>query len=195
MKLVENLLIGCALRKEARALKEHLGRDLPVIVTGVGSQRTARALKARFRQGRPSLLLFTGTAGQLAPSLRLGEFVFPAQWRMENGTAFSADKRMANSLRLQGWEVSGLGLTVPTPALRKGTRLELHRTTGAKVCDMESAAAMEIAASHQIPCLAPKIVSDTMDSDDLAFYYHFDDNMKKLGDCLKRLVQSLGAVS
>jgi hypothetical protein len=56
---------------------------------------------------------------------------------------------------------------------------------------MESAAAMMISASYEIPCLAPKVVSDTADSGLLAFYRHFDRNILFLADYLSRLIAVL----
>ena len=53
---------------------------------------------------------------------------------------------------------------------------------------MESAAAMMIAAHYKIPCLAPKVVSDTAESGLLAFYRYFDQNVSLLADYLDLLI-------
>lgn len=74
-------------------------------------------------------------------------------------------------------------------------RRRLHRETGAVICDMESAAAMMIADTYGIPCLAPKIVSDTAESGMLAFYRHFGRNIEALGKRLQELINCLEEIS
>jgi nucleoside phosphorylase len=56
---------------------------------------------------------------------------------------------------------------------------------------MESAAAMMIANGYEIPCLAPKIISDTADSGFLAVYRNFSRNMECLATYLRRLFDVL----
>jgi len=161
------------------------------LATGLGVDRTLRSLEGLLETWKPSCLVFTGMAGQLDPTVELGDVILPEQWQLESGTQFSVDPTLVQQLRNAGWEIAGSGLTVSTPVATRKKRLHLFEKTGARVCDMESAAAMMIAASYQIPCLAPKIVSDTADSGFLAFYRHFDRNIGLLAEYLDEFLKSL----
>ncbi|HON01163.1 MAG TPA: hypothetical protein PLM33_13015, partial [Acidobacteriota bacterium] len=72
-------------------------------------------------------------------------------------------------------------------------RLELHRRFQGSICDLESATAMMVAAAHGVPCLAPKLISDTADSGMLAFYRRFDENIEVLADFIERLLEAAEA--
>ena len=187
----KGLLIACALRKELKALRKRLQLKCRFLVTGVGSRKTATSLENCFRSERPDFLVFTGTAGQLDPSLEIGEVILPEEWCFQDGLCFPADGELVAGLRQQGWEVSGRGLTVSTPVLRAKSRLSLHQKSGALICDMESAGALEVARKYQIPSVAPKIVSDTASSGVRAFWTKFDSNIDRLADYLARLIRCL----
>ncbi len=189
------ILVGCALRKEARALRPHLGAAADLLVTGLGTDRTLRSLETALEQRRPRLLLFTGMAGQLDPTVRLGQFLCPASWRFESGTEFPVEAILTEQLRQCGWRIEGGGVTVRTPVVKERDRMRLFRETGARICDMESAAALMICRSYNVPCLAPKVVSDTAASGMLAFYRHFDRNVRILADQLTRLITDLRALA
>jgi nucleoside phosphorylase len=185
------VLVACALKKETRALRARFGEGTDFLTTGLGTDRTLATLERVLDESRPALLLFTGMGGQLDPTLDLGDFVVPAQWLFESGTVFPVDELITAELRAQGWEIRDAGLTVRTPVVKEKERLRFYRETGARICDMESAAAMMIARSYGVPCLAPKVVSDTADSGMLSFYRNFDRNMGALGAQLERLLPLL----
>jgi len=186
-----NLLIACALKKEAKGLKKHLQEGRQVLVTGLGVDRTLRTLEQVLEKTPPALLVFTGMCGQLDPELGLGDFVFPESWGYESGTEFRIDDVVLKILKNTGWEVCGKGLTVRRPVVRGKDRLRLFHQSGARICDMEAAAAMMISAAYGVPCIAPKIVSDTADSGMLAFYRNFGKNIDLLGGYISRLVDIL----
>lgn len=185
------ILVACALKKEARGLQRHWRGDWPLLVTGLGADRTSRNLDRKLSEAKPRLLVFTGMAGQLDPRLELGEFCFPRAWMLESGLRYSAPRLLVERLEQRGWQVEGAGLTVRVPVVKRKDRLALFRRTGARLCDMESAAAMMVAASHQVPCLAPKVISDTADSGMLAFYRRFEQNIEVLAEHLERLLRDL----
>ncbi|GAB4241108.1 MAG: hypothetical protein Kow00109_16380 [Acidobacteriota bacterium] len=185
------IVVACALQKEARGLQRHWRGDWPLAVTGLGADRTARNLDRRLAEAKPRLLVFTGMAGQLDPSLELGEFCFPRTWMLESGLSYSAPPVLVRRLEQQGWPVEGAGLTVRVPVVKGKDRVALFRRTGARLCDMESAAAMMVAAAHGVPCLAPKVISDTAESGMLAFYRRFEQNIEVLADHLDRLLRDL----
>jgi nucleoside phosphorylase len=155
--------------------------------------RTLRTLEAAFEESRPLALVFTGMAGQLDPCVKLGDVILPEEWKLESGTGFKVDRCLADCLRRSGWDVSGSGLTVSSPVASRKRRLRLHEETGARVCDMESTAAMMVAASYDIPCVAPKVVSDTADSGLLAFFREFDHSVGLMAGYLDRFLKTLEA--
>ncbi len=53
---------------------------------------------------------------------------------------------------------------------------------------MEAAAALEIAAHHGVPCLAPKVVSDTAESGMRGFVTGFEGHMDGLASFLEDLI-------
>ena len=134
------ILIGCALKREMEALQRHLGDKCRYLATGLGCGRTRTTLEKYFEVHCPSLFIFTGTAGQLDPSLDMGEVILTESWCRKDGSLVSADRNLAAWLRGFGWKISGCGLTVSIPVLRKNSRLKLHRKYSARICDMESAA-------------------------------------------------------
>ncbi|MDA2926877.1 hypothetical protein MYX78_06535 [Acidobacteria bacterium AH-259-G07] len=186
------ILIACALRKELSALRGHLQVECRFLVTGPGAKRTRTKLDKIFQSELPSLFVFTGTAGQLDPSLRMGEVILPEEWCLKDGSCFPADPDLTDKLRKHGWDVSGRGLTVSVPVVRAKSRLSLYRKSGALICDMESAAALQVASRYRVPSLAPKIVSDTSDSGVRAFWSEFDNNMDRLARYLEELIGCVG---
>lgn len=191
MRPTPKLLIGCALAKEVEILGDHMPLDCNYLVTGMGVRRTEAALMERFGSAKPALLIFTGTAGQLDPELEMGSVVLPEAWCFQDGPCFSAHAPLVSVLRQRGWEISGRGLTVPLPVVRKQARIELYQRFGACVCDMEAAVALKVASSFGVPCLAPKVISDTAGAALVSFWTHFNANMVKLADYLKNLLRAL----
>jgi nucleoside phosphorylase len=190
MHQTPELLIACALKKESSALRGRLGLDCQFLVTGLGARRTSQSLQKQFESHVPSLLIFTGTAGQLDPALELGEVVLPEEWCLEDGACFSMDAEIISALRESGnVKISGRGLTVSTPVVRAKSRRALYQKHGAHICDMESAIALKLANKHAVPCLAPKIVSDTAGSGLSAFWKSFDSNMDVLAGYVENLVR------
>ncbi len=181
------IVIACALKKEVCGLREHLTSARKLIVTGLGTDRTLRALEQQLERFRPALVIFTGMAGQLDPALGLGELVIPQCWRFESGDEFPVSTALVEGLRGRGWKIEGKGVTVRIPVVRQAHRLKVFRETGARICDMESAAVLMICQSFGIPCVAAKIVSDTADSGMLAFYRHFQHNIEVLAKRVEEL--------
>lgn len=193
MAASENVLIACALKKEAKALRDHLTGGRSLIATGLGTDRTLKSLEQHLERFRPRLVVFTGMAGQLDPSLGLGDLVIPERWRFESGDEFPVAGWLVEGLRARGWAVKGKGLTVRVPIVRQEHRLRIFRETGSRICDMESAAVLMICRSMDIPCVAAKVISDTADSGMLAFYRHFQRNVRILGEQLESLVEDAGS--
>jgi nucleoside phosphorylase len=138
-------------------------------------------------------MIFTGTAGQLEPSIQMGEIVCPSSWVLSTGEEYEVARGVADRLRARGVEVSGRGLTVLRPVLRARSRVRCFKDTGARICDMEAAGALKIASLCGVPCIAPKVVSDTGDASFLAFWAHFDRNMTRLGEYLRAILPIVAA--
>ncbi len=185
------ILVACALKKETRGLRDRIGGQIQLLTTGLGTDRTLRTLEEVFERRKPDLLIFTGMAGQLDPALNLGDFVFPRAWRFEEGREYVVPEDLAGKLLDTGWTIEGTGVTVRRPVVKADQRLRLFERTGARICDMESAAAMMISESYQVPCLAPKVVSDTADSGMLAFLRQFNRNLGALSERIARLVEQV----
>ncbi|HON00649.1 MAG TPA: PASTA domain-containing protein, partial [Acidobacteriota bacterium] len=96
--VAERILVACALKKEARGLRQHWRREWRLTVTGLGADRTVRALDAELDRQRPELLIFTGMAGQLDPGLTLGEVIATDDPSVPLGAVITADPKQGTSV-------------------------------------------------------------------------------------------------
>ncbi len=190
------ILVACALRRETDSVRAVLPASLDFLTTGIGSRQASKVLTRRLQRFRPSVLLFTGTAGQLDPSCPMGTVVCPDTWIIEEQqSAARVSEALLGPLRVRGWEIGGCGLTVSLPVLRGTSRLELFERTGAPICDMESGTALQVAQSLGIPALAAKVISDSGDCTFIDFYRNLNKNLEALGLYLQRLVKDLEEIA
>ena len=182
-------VVACAMKKESKILQERLVTRCTHLVTGLGMNRTRATLESYFRTHRPSILVFTGTAGQLDPGLKMGDVVFPKRWCLQTGGCFESDPALVDFLRNHRVRISGAGVTVRVPVIKKQDRERLYRSQGASICDMESAAVLETALSHGVPAVAPKVVSDTAETGILGFRREFEANLIRLSHYLEGLLR------
>ncbi|RPI28802.1 MAG: hypothetical protein EHM61_03855 [Acidobacteria bacterium] len=187
------ILVACALKRETDSIKDLLPRHVELLTTGVGSRHTRKILIRRLqRSPAPGVLVFTGTAGQLDPACAMGTVVCPERWLIDDDkTTGQISGDLMERLRARGWVIAGSGLTVSLPVMRASSRLDLFQRTGAAICDMEAAAALQVAAQFGIPALAVKVISDGGDCDFLDFYRNLNKNLHSLGLYLQRLLQEL----
>lgn len=197
------ILVACALKRECSILRRQLivssqaglaPARLDFLVTGIGVVRTEQSLHRYLSDNCSdlSLVIFTGTAGQLDPSLHMGDTLCPKSWALTTGEEFQVAAPVVDDLRARGVDVAGRGLTVTRPVLRASSRARHFRQTGARICDMEAAGALRMATLCGLPCIAPKVVSDTADSSAFAFWAHFEANMIRLSEYLSRMLGALG---
>ena len=184
------ILIAAALKKEVKLLQRSLPDHSSWAVTGLGTDRTLASLEKTLNESTPDLLIFTGCAGQLDPQLKMGEVVVPAAWRLESGTRFDVDPTLMGRVTSARLKTIDLGLTVHVPIVRSGARLHQYEETGAAICDMESAAALMVAAACGVPCFSAKVISDTSETGMMGFYREFEGNMAKLADRLAALIEA-----
>lgn len=185
------VVVACPMSKEAEALQAALAGRFAVHATGLGIKRTVPALLRLFEKEKPSLLLFTGSVGQLDLSLNMGDVVAPASWLFQDGPAFDCDADSASKLRGRGWSIAGRGLTLDQAVLKKEVRAALHQSSGAVVYDTVTAAALRICQTSGVPCLTPKIVASTAQSGLLAFWGNLEKNIRPLADCLLGFARDL----
>lgn len=190
---MSEVAIACPMSKEAEALSAALPKRCRVLATGLGIKRTVPSLLRMFQRERPSLLLFTGSVGQLDLSLEMGSVVVPAAWSFDQGPSFDCHPESVAKLRRRGWSIAELGLTLDQAVLKAEKRAALHQSSGAVVYDTVTAAALRVCATAGVPCLTPKIVASTVQSGLLAFWGDLGKNIQPLAQSLLRLMQDLRA--
>ena len=139
------VLIACPMRKEAEALQECIGNSVEVTATGVGVKRSVPFLLRVFRETRPSLLIFTGSASQLDLSLHMGDIVVPREWCFENGRCTACDAGLLKGVQSSGWPTVARGVSLDRPVLKATQRKRLFESTGGAVYDSVSAAVLRAA--------------------------------------------------
>jgi hypothetical protein len=142
------LIVVCGLKREAALIaKAHPG--LRISVGGGDSARLERELDEHARRhGAP--ILSTGLAGALHASLRVGDIV--------------VDGHDALVERLHAFlphAIVGAVTGQDRIAATVGDKRALLRRTGAIAVDMESHVAARVAARHELPFAAIRIISDT----------------------------------
>jgi len=170
--------VVAALASEARALGPSLPRggivplsELALLgggsllaVSGIGRAAAEAAARALVEAGVSSLITF-GMAGGLDPALKPGSVVLPRELISPEGNRFAT---------CQGWRERVAAAVSPLRALTEGNLLtsayaidtpaekaaEFHRT-GAVAVDMESTAVAEVAAQHNLPFIAARVIVDT----------------------------------
>lgn len=148
-----------ALRELAR-----LGDGALLAISGIGRAAAAAAAGALVEAGASALMSF-GMAGALDPALKPGCVIVPRELIFDNGARYQADstwrQRVAAELRALRAVTEGDLLTsdraIETPAHKAAA---FHSTRAAAV-DMESAAVAQVAAKHNLPFLAVRVIVDT----------------------------------
>lgn len=185
--------LASAVGRETRALAPLVSEwRIRCVTTGMGGRRSRAFLLKELAERPPSFLIFTGAAGALSPQVSLGQVILPESWALEDGRRFSGSVLLREKLQeIPNLLSPGLGLTVNRPVLRPRTRTRLHRETGALICDMEAAHALEAARIRQVPALALKVVSDTAESNLLDFWRQLDRNLELLRGQLNLVLEKL----
>jgi adenosylhomocysteine nucleosidase len=170
--------VVAALQAEARALGPSMprggnpplselawaGDGALLIVSGIGLVAAEVAARALLEAGVSALMTF-GMAGGLDPALQAGSVVLPCELISADGIRFVASRpwreRVAAAVSSVRAVSEGNLLTsaraIDTPADKSAA----FRATGATAVDMESAAVAEIAANHNLPFIAVRVIVDT----------------------------------
>jgi adenosylhomocysteine nucleosidase len=141
-----------------------LGDGALLAVSGIGRAAAQAAACALVDAGVSALMTF-GMAGGLDPALAAGSVVLPCELISADGTRFSASRP---------WRERVIAAISPLRAVSEGNlftsahaidspadKAAAFRATGAAAVDMESAAVAEIAAGHNLPFIAVRVIVDT----------------------------------
>jgi adenosylhomocysteine nucleosidase len=170
--------VVAALASEARALGPSMprGGDPPLselallgegsllALSGIGRAAAAAAAQALVDAGVSALMAF-GMAGGLDPALKPGSVVIPCELLSSDGARYAT---------CRAWREQVAAAVSPLRAVTEGNLLTsthaietpadkaaAFRNTGAAAVDMESAAVAEVAARHNLPFIAVRVIVDT----------------------------------
>jgi adenosylhomocysteine nucleosidase len=137
---------------------EYQGKIVAIAVGGMGREAARRAAGVLLDGHRPGWILSAGFAGALNPGLERNDLAVPAELTDADGrlVALSRPESLGGGVR----HVTGRLLTLDRVILDPAEKAELHRTTGADLVDMETAAVAAVCAERLVRFLAIRIVSD-----------------------------------
>lgn len=153
-----------ALKWPDRAIGDIDGKTCCVFKTGMGSELARSAIDELFRKiDRPKILLSIGLAGGLLTSMRIGQrFLISAVER----TGIEPLRLLASLSCVSPAYQKAVGSqwlrSVDQPMLDPSAKAELHLSSGAGLCDMETYAVADAANARGLPWIGGRIVSDTV---------------------------------
>ena len=134
-------------------------------MTGDGVRNALRRAAALCEKLRPSALLGAGVAGALSPELGVGDMLISRRVKDASGEAPSPDASLcARALEIAGISAGTL-VTVDKPEVRATGKISLglaQQTEDPIAADMESSGWARAAASHSVPYLIVRSISDTV---------------------------------
>ena len=163
--------VVAALEAEARTLGpavrrrdglSSLGDGALLAVSGMGADLAAPAARRLVEAGASALLSF-GLAGGLDPALRAGRVVLPGEVISRDGVRMQTSSEWRRQLRraIADLEpVAGTLLSSAEPVATVEDKALLFRETGAAAVDMESLAIAQVAAAHDLPFMAVRVIVD-----------------------------------
>ena len=125
-----------------------------VLVTGMGRENAARAVKAELAAGKPKLVLTCGFAGGLNPALAPCAVV----------CSEDAEAGLGERLRALG-AMPGRIHCAERVAITAAEKAELRRATGADAVEMESQVIRDLCRERGIPSATVRVISDTATED------------------------------
>jgi adenosylhomocysteine nucleosidase len=145
------------LKTEARLVA---GPRVLAIAGGGDATGLALALEAAIAR-KPSAIISFGVAGGLAPGLAPGSKLIARTIIAEDGTRYDGDpvwsKRLSSAI--SGAMIADIA-GVAAPLACHTEKHALHIKTGAHAADMESHIAARVAAAHNLPFAAVRVVAD-----------------------------------
>jgi adenosylhomocysteine nucleosidase len=165
--------VVAALESEARTLGPAVRRrdglsslreGALLAVSGMGGQLAAIAARRLVDAGSSRLLSF-GFAGGLDPTLSAGTIVLPTEIICSSGARFATSTPWRERLRVdiagQRPLVAGVLFGSSAPLDTVAGKAAAFRETAAVAVDMESSGVAEVAAAHNLPFVAVRVIVDT----------------------------------
>jgi adenosylhomocysteine nucleosidase len=160
------------------------GRDVALMLSGVGPARARRSVQLALERMKISSVVFVGIAGGVGRNLRVGDVVIPDRWsRHDQPPPWypSTDSLLRVAKTMAAPSLAGCDdaeVCAPVPSLTIGgngitgakfvadpaVASDLQRRLEASVTDMETAVVAELAQGHAIPFIAIRGVSDVVSS-------------------------------
>ena len=132
------------------------------VICGGDGRNLAATLSRAMAAGCGGLISF-GVAGGLAPELKPGACVIGSSI-LDNDEERPTDARWAQRLmRIIPDAVHGPIAGVRAPVAHSAAKAEMHRETGAIAVDMESHVVARVAAEHDVPFAAMRVVVDPVE--------------------------------
>jgi adenosylhomocysteine nucleosidase len=164
--------IVAALEAEARtlgvAVRRHdglatLGGGALLAVSGMGVTQAAPAARRLVDAGVSALMSF-GLAGGLDPTLDPGTVVLPSEVISCDGARFPTSAewclQLSRDVAKMNSVACGTLLTSARPIGTAELKAAAFRETGAVAVDMESVSVAEVAAHHDLPFMAVRVIVD-----------------------------------
>jgi adenosylhomocysteine nucleosidase len=133
-------------------------------VSGMGGAPAALAARSLVEAGAAALMSF-GLAGGLDPALRAGTVVLPSEVISRGGARFLTSpgwrEQLEHAIAQQRPVAGGILLTSAQPIGAVADKAAAFRETGAVAVDMESLGVAEVAAAHNLPFIAVRVIVDT----------------------------------
>lgn len=158
----KGIAVCFALAEEAGAFEKACGAKVPVFLTGIGRENAEKAAREFLAAHKPSLLMTCGFAGGLTPELEIGDLVFeiPSSGSAGNDpyTAIRSKLAAAGAKEAKIFCADRIATTV-------ADKKKLREETGADAAEMESGAVQAVCATHGVPCITIRVISDTAGQD------------------------------
>lgn len=147
------VLVCFADRAEMRGFHPPAEPVTAVLITGIGPQRAAQALRHAFSHQSPRLVLSCGFAGGLDQEHPLGRVLFETdseRWNAPLRAAGAHPGRFIHSDRV---------------LVTAAEKASLFRSTGGDAVEMESSVLRTVCRDYGVPCVTVRVISDTADED------------------------------
>ncbi len=159
---VEARTLGTVVRREGGLAT--LGDGTLVAVSGIGAAAAASSARALVARGATALVSW-GLAGGLDPTLDAGSICVPASVVEDDGVEWPTDPHwrelLSAAIDARRPVCGGRLLTHASAIGDVAGKAAAFRATGAIAVDMESAAIAAVAARHDVPFVAVRVVVDT----------------------------------
>jgi adenosylhomocysteine nucleosidase len=165
--------VVAALEAEARTLGmavrrrdglSSLGDGALLAVSGIGAALATIAARQLIDAGAMRLMSF-GLAGGLDPALAAGTVVLPREVISQSGLRYSTStawrEQLCTAIAGRSAVMDGILLSSSEPIDTVADKAAAFRETGAVAVDMESMAIAQVAAAHDLPFIAVRVIVDT----------------------------------